>query len=155
MHLNVATTGATGGTSDQLGNIQALQFSDFTEIVAPAPGTGNTVTGGNVTELYGAVFGRVPDVAGLSFYEKALAANPGLSLQSLAEDFLFAGIYRQQRPQLRSRLSRRRAIHRRLLYQPAGPLVCFSASAEFLGDVQVTAAHPASAGFNGHWLVSI
>jgi hypothetical protein len=34
-------------------------------------------------------------------------------------------------------------------------LVDFSASPEFLGDVQVTAANPASAGFTGHWLLLI
>jgi hypothetical protein len=34
-------------------------------------------------------------------------------------------------------------------------LVDFSASGEFLGDVQITAKAPASAGFTGHWLVLI
>ena len=191
IHFTVATT----GSSDQLSNIQALQFSDVTEFIAPAPGTGGVNNGGNITELYAAVFGRVPDVQGLSYYEKELAANPGLSLTTLAQNFLSSPEYTGNSAHNYAQTSAGEAqfitdsynnlLHRapetgaipyyqNLISQftqgltpgtaaynaaelqaHATMLVDFSASAEFLDDVQVTAAHPASAGFSGHWLVLI
>ena len=85
--VTVTDTG-TGRTSvDTLTGINAIQFSDVTVVLAQAPSSG-TPTAGNITELYGAVFGRVPDAAGLSYYEKALASNPGQSLVTFAQDFL-------------------------------------------------------------------
>jgi len=80
------------GATDRLSDFTALKFADYTEIVTQAPGTG-TVTIGNIAELYGAVFGRLPDVAGLSFYEAALKANPGLSLMTLATYFMASPEY--------------------------------------------------------------
>ena len=176
--------------TDHLSAIQGLRFGDFTLIVAPTPGSGGLVTGGNVTELYGAVFSRVPDVAGLAYYENQLKADPGLTLLTLAEDFLqspeytAAHTYPQTTPgdaqfitdsysNLLHRAPESGAIpyYQALIarfttgltagtaaYQAAELqahatlLVDFSASAEFLGDVQVTAAHPADA---SHWLILI
>jgi hypothetical protein len=188
-------TVTTGGSSDQVSNVQALKFSDFTEIVAPTPGTNGTVTGGNITELYGAVFGRIPDLPGLSYYEKQLAANPSLSLVSLAANFLQSPEYTGNSTHIYPQSAAGEAqfitdgysnlLHRAPesgaipYYQnligtftqgltPGTPayaaaelkahatvLVDFSGSAEFLGDVQVTAVKPASAGFTGHWLLLI
>jgi probable HAF family extracellular repeat protein len=85
--VTVTDTG-TGRTSvDTLTGINAIKFSDVTVILASTPSSG-APTAGNITELYGAVFGRVPDTAGLAYYEKALALNPGQSLVTFAEDFL-------------------------------------------------------------------
>ena len=80
-------TVASSGVTDSVSNVQALQFADYTLIVAATPGT-STVTTGNITELYGAVFGREPDVPGLAYYQNELAANPSLTLVALAENFL-------------------------------------------------------------------
>jgi hypothetical protein len=191
VHFAVATTGST----NQLSNIQALQFGDFTEIVAPTPGSNGVVTGGNVAELYGAVFGRLPDVAGLNYYEKELSSNPALTLTTVAEDFLSSPEYTGNPEHnyaqtsagdtqfitdcynnLLNRAPESGAIpyYQNLISEftndltpgtaaytaaemqaHATVLVDFSASAEFLSDVQITAAHPASAGFTGHWLVLI
>jgi len=85
------TVAGAGGT-DHLSNIQALQFSDYTVIVAQTPGS-SAVTSGNITELYSAVFGRLPDVAGLAYYENELAANPSLPLTLFAQDFLASPEY--------------------------------------------------------------
>ena len=91
--LTVNDTG-TGRTSlDSLRGITAIQFSDFTDIVAQTPVSGGTVTTGNVAELYGAVFGRVPDVPGLAFYQAALAASPSTSLTTFAQYFLASAEY--------------------------------------------------------------
>ncbi len=186
------TVSSSGGT-DHLSNIQAVHFSDVTEIVAPTPGSNGVVTGGNVTELYGAVFGRVPDVAGLDYYEKELAANPTLSLNTLATDFLSSPEYTENPAHgyaqssagdtqfitdsynnLLHRAPESGAIpyYQNLIDQftqgltpgsaaysaaelaaHATLLVDFSASAEFLADVEITATKPASGGFTGHWLV--
>ncbi len=191
VHFTVSTT----GSSDQLSDIQALQFADYKEIVAPMPGSGVTVTGGNVTELYGAVLGRVPDVAGLNYYEKELTTNSALTLTTLAEDFLSAPEYAGNSAHNYAQTATGDALfiadcYTNLLnrapetaaipyYQDlislftkgltpgtaayaaaelqghATVLVDFSASAEFLGDVQITATNPASVGFTGHWLVLI
>ncbi len=88
IHFSVTGNGVT----DTLSNIQAVQFSDHTLIVAQAPGT-DLVTAGNVTELYAAVFGRLPDVPGLAYYQQELAANSSLSLLSLAQNFLASPEY--------------------------------------------------------------
>jgi hypothetical protein len=141
------------------------------------------------------VFGRIPDVPGLAYYEKELAANPTLSLDRLAEDFLLspeytgnaAHAYAQSSAgdarfitdsytNLLNRAPESGAIpyYQALIDKFTGGmtpgsaaysaaelaahatvLVDFSASPEFLGDVQITAAHPASSGFTGHWLVLI
>ena len=181
----------TVGT-DHLSNVQALQFSDNTLIVANAPGT-STVTSGNVTELYGAVFGRLPDVAGLNYYTKELAADPALPLTLFAQDFLASPEYTGNSAHnygqtMAGDIQFITDAYNNLLKRPPGPtdaawyvanviapflagqtpgtaaytaaeklahayvISDFSASAEFLSDVQVTATNPAS---TAHWLVLI
>jgi len=78
---------------DSLRGITAVQFSDVIDIVAQTPGTGGTVTTGTIAELYGAVFGRLPDVPGLAFYQAYLAANPTTSLITFARYFLASPEY--------------------------------------------------------------
>ena len=85
---NGALTVAGNGATYQISKVGALQFADFTEIVAAAPGAYNAPTTGNVTELYAAVLDRQPDLAGLSYYQKLAATNSGVSLAVLATDFL-------------------------------------------------------------------
>jgi len=85
---NGALTVAGNGATYQVSNVGALQFADFTEIVAATPGAYNAPTTGNVTELYAAVLNRQPDLAGLSYYQKLAAGNSGVSLAVLATDFL-------------------------------------------------------------------
>ncbi len=90
--FTVTDTGTGRSSVDHLSNIAALQFSDHTEIVAQAPNNG-TVTTGNITELYGAVFGRLPDVAGLAFYQQVLANSPATPLTTFAQYFLASPEY--------------------------------------------------------------
>ncbi len=180
------------GLTDSLTNVQGLQFGDHTLIVAATPGSA-TVTTGNVTELYSAVFGRLPDLPGLSYYQQELAANPALSLTTLAQNFLqspeyvnnTAHNYAQSTAGDTSFISDlyQNLLHRApaagdaawyeaniiapivgqavpgtaaytsaLLQAHAVVVTDFSASVEFLTNVQVTAAHPAD---NAHWLVLI
>ncbi len=89
--IGLTVTGL-GGT-DSLRNVTALEFSDFTDIIAQTPGTNGAVTTGNIAELYGAVFGRTPDVPGLGFYQGYLAANPTTPLVQYAEFFLASPEY--------------------------------------------------------------
>lgn len=79
-------------STDTLSGVTALQFGSQTDIVAQTPGQG-LVTTGNVTELYGAVFGRLPDVAGLQFYENVLAQAPNTPLTTFAQWFLASPEY--------------------------------------------------------------
>jgi hypothetical protein len=82
------------GSSDQLSNVNALQFSDFADIVASqTPPTAGAVSSAQVTELYGAVFGRTPDVGGLEFYQAYAAANPATPFLQYAEWFLASNEY--------------------------------------------------------------
>lgn len=85
-------TVSNGATTDTLSNVQALQFADHILIVAQAPSF-SSVTTGNITELYGAIFGREPDVAGLAYYQQLLASNPSLALTDLAKQFLASPEY--------------------------------------------------------------
>lgn len=183
---------AAGGANEHLSKIQALQFSDFTVIVAQTP-SATSVTSGNITELYGAVFGRLPDVPGLAYYEAYLQSNPTTPLLQFAEFFLASGEYTNnsahnyaqsvagdqqfitdsyQNLLGRTPSSAETAFYESKVIAPAlvgltpgtaayaaadtaahaQTLVYFSASAEFLGDVQVTAANPSSA---HHWLILI
>ena len=89
----IGLTVAGQGVTDSLRNVTALEFSDVTDIVAQTPVTGGAVTTGNIAELYGAVFGRVPDVAGLAFYQGVLATSPGTSLTTFAQYFLASPEY--------------------------------------------------------------
>ncbi len=180
------------GLTDHLSNVTALQFSDHTEIVAQTPAAfPNPVTGGNITELYGAVFGREPDVTGLAYYQGELAANPAIPLSTFALWFLASPEYINNaahnyapnatgdanfindsytnllhrapeagavawyqanviNPILGSATPGTAAYTTALALAHAQVLVDFSASDEFLGDVKITAQHPADA---QHWLV--
>jgi hypothetical protein len=88
----VTDTGTGRSSTDHLSGVTALQFGSQTDIVAQTPGT-TEVTTGNVTELYGAVFGRLPDVAGLNYYENVLQSTPSLSLTTFAQWFLASPEY--------------------------------------------------------------
>ena len=79
--------------SDDLRGITAVRFSDVTDIVAQIPGSNGMVTTGNIAELYGAVFGRLPDVPGLAFYQAYLSANPTTPLTTFAQYFLASPEY--------------------------------------------------------------
>ena len=91
-----ANGGVTVRNSDVVINLDRdsvlLTFADHSELVVQTPGAG-TVTSGNLAELYGAVFGRQPDIAGLSFYQDYLTANPGTPLLQFAEWFLASPEY--------------------------------------------------------------
>jgi hypothetical protein len=181
-----------GGGTYHLSNINAITFQYQTEIVAAAPGT-TKVTTGNITELYAAVFGREPDVAGLSYYQGLLQANPNLPLTVFAQWFLASPEYTGNSAHNYAQTAAGdaqfiTASYKNLLNRAPGSgdvawyqtnvinpilgnaapgsaaysqaetlahaalLVDFSASAEFLNDVQITAAHPAS---YTHWLYLI
>jgi beta-glucanase (GH16 family) len=87
-------TASNGTITDHLSNITALQFSDGTDIVASqTPPAAGAVSSAQVTELYGAVFGRTPDVAGLSFYQNYAAANPTTPFTQFAQWFLASPEY--------------------------------------------------------------
>ena len=180
-----------GGLTESLPDVQALQFSDTTLIVAQTPGPAGAVTTGNVTELYGAVLAREPDVPGLAFYQNYLEANPNTPLLQFAAWFLSSSEYASAHNYSQTSAgdaqfigdSYHNLLHRTpsaaeiAFYQDsvmapalngltagtqayaaaefqahAQMLVYFSASPEFLSDVQVTATNPASA---QHWLVLI
>jgi len=192
--LSVTDTGTGRASVDSLRGITAVKFSDFTDIVAQTPGSGQagSVTTGNVTELYGAVFGRLPDVPGLAYYQAEAAANPNLPLTQFAQQFLASPEYinnpahnyaqstqgdSQFITDCYQNLLRRAPESGAIPYylniidtftanlapgtaayaaaQSLGHayvLTDFSASAEFLADVQVTAQNPSSA---QHWLVLV
>ena len=175
-----------------LSNITALQFSGGLDFVAAAPAGNGTVTSGNVTELYGAVFGRAPDVPGLAYYQGVMKASPGLPLTTYAQWFLASpeyvnnpahayaanaagdaqfvtdsyqnllhrgpetgavGYYQNIINQLTAGTTQGSAAYTAALaVAHAVVLTDFSQSPEFVGDVQITAAHPADA---QHWLYLI
>jgi len=89
----VGFTLAGASSTGHFSNIIALSFGGTLDFVAATPGGANAITSGNITELYGAVFGRLPDVPGLTFYETYLAANPTVSLTTYATYFLSSGEY--------------------------------------------------------------
>jgi len=84
------------GVADVVSDVQAVQFSDHTVIVAAQPGTG-TATTGNIAELYAAVLGRLPDVPGLAYYQGQLATNPTIPLTQFAQWFLDSPEYQNNR----------------------------------------------------------
>jgi len=86
-------TNSANGSVDHLSGINALQFSDYLDIVAATPGENGVVTTGNITELYSAVLAREPDVPGLGFYLAYLKANPNTPLVQFAEYFLASSEY--------------------------------------------------------------
>jgi probable HAF family extracellular repeat protein len=190
--LTVTDTGTGRSSVDRVSDVNALKFSDVTEIVAQTPGSNGAVTSGNITELYGAAFGRLPDIAGLAYYQSVGQANPTLPLSTYAQWFLASPEYTgnsahnyaqttagdsQFIDDLYSNLLHRApesgavpfylaliaeltqgaaagtaAYSSALAYAHAVVLTDFSASAEFLGDVQVTAQNPAS---TQHWLLLV
>ncbi len=82
-------TVAGNGFTYTLSNVQALQFADHTDIVASSSSSvPGAVTTAQITELYSAILGRTPDVAGLSFYQSYAAANPSTPFQQFASWFL-------------------------------------------------------------------
>lgn len=171
---------AGNGVSDQVKGVQALRFADHTDIVASAmPAVAGAVSSAQITELYGAVFGRTPDLGGLSFYETYAKALPATGFAQYAEFFLSSPEYLGSHNYAQSTAgdtqfiedSYQNLLHRtasadevnfyltKVLEQPgsqlqthAQMLVYFSQSQEFLGDVQVTAQSPTSA---QHWLVLV
>ncbi len=90
--VTVTDTGTGRTSTDTLSGVTALQFGSQTDIVAQTPGQGQ-VTTGNVTELYSAVLGRLPDIAGLKFYENFLAQAPNTPLTTFAQWFLASPEY--------------------------------------------------------------
>ena len=178
--VTVQMTGNAAGhnfTGENWAGATALQFADQTVFVAAAPGGANSVTTSNVTELYSAVLAREPDVSGLAFYQNYLKSNPTTSLQTFAEFFLNSTEYTSAHSYAQTTAgetqfitdSYQNLLHRtpsadevnfyltNVLEKPgtqlenhALMLVYFSASTEFLGDVQITATNPASA---QHWLL--
>jgi len=186
------TVTTTYAGTDHLSNFNGLEIAGQTYIVAATPGSG-TVTAGNITELYGAVFGRVPDVAGLAYYQGVLQANPSTPLLTFAQWFLASPEYTNNSahnyaqnsvgdaqfitdsynnllhrapaagdvawyqanviaPILGSAASGTAAYATAESLAHATLLVDFSASSEFLNDVQVTAQHSFS---SQHWLFLI
>lgn len=178
------------GLADHLSDIQALQFSDFTVIVASQTAVGGAaVTSAQITTLYAAVFDREPDVAGLGFYENYAAANPSVGIITYAEYFISSPEYTSNTAHdyaqttagetkfitdtynnLLHRAPEAGAVDYYLnvidgivgsltpgttayaqadLAAHATVLAYFSQSPEFLSDVKITSANPASA---QHWL---
>jgi len=185
---------ASSTGTDHFDTIVALDFGfgASRDFVAATPAGNGGVTSGNVTELYGAVFGREPDVPGLSYYENMARNNPTLPLTIYAQDFIASPEYvdnpthnyaqnsagdaqfvtdSYQNLLHRAPESGAVAYYQAMInqltagttagtaayttawtYAHAVVLKNFSQSAEFLGDVQITAAHPAD---TQHWLFLI
>ncbi|GEM_PF-2677801 len=188
--VNVTVSGGTIGT-DHISNATILKFSDFSEILASStPVSGGTLSAANIAELYAAGLGRAPDAAGLSYYENALKAAPGLTGANVAAWFLASPEYTaahtyaqtsagdaQFVSDLYTNMLHRSGTTAEVTYyqtiishfttgltagtaaytaaELAGHSVVladFSASGEFLANIQITAQHAASA---QHWLVLI
>ncbi|SRR5579859_1191377 len=82
-----------GGQTDNLDNIQALQFADHTEIVASTTNVQDgVISSAEIANLYAAVFAREPDVPGLAYYERA-AINGTRGITYYAENFLSSPEY--------------------------------------------------------------
>jgi len=92
VNFTVTDTSTGRASTDHLGTITALKFSDFTDFIANAP-SNTGITTGNVTEIYAAVLARVPDVSGLAYYQQLVATTPALSLNQLAQNFLSSPEY--------------------------------------------------------------
>ncbi len=184
VNFTVTDTSTGRASIDHLGTVTALQFSDFTDFIANAP-SNTGITTGNVTEIYAAVLGRVPDVPGLAYYQQLAATTPSLTLSQLAQNFLSSPEYVNNTAHNYAQSAAGDAqfvtdtyanlLHRApeagavAFYQSviaqftngltpgtaayaaaalaghAQVLVDFSASPEYLGDVQITAQHPADA----------
>jgi hypothetical protein len=161
--------------ADDWTGANSLQFDDQSVIVAAKPGPASAVTTGNITELYSAVLAREPDIGGLAFYQNFLLSNPTTPLQTFADFFLNSTEYKSSHSYAAGTAgdtqfiedSYQNLLHRtpssaevnfyltNVMTKPdahALMLVYFSASPEFLSDVQITASNPASA---QHWLVLV
>jgi len=188
----VGFTVTSSAGSDHISNITALSFGGTLDFVAASPGTADAITDGNITELYGAVFGREPDLPGLAFYQAYLTANPSVPLTAYAFYFVNSAEYKNNpahdyaetsagdaqfisdsyanllhrapsssevsyyqtviAPFLQGQTPGTAAYAAAELQAHALVLTYFSQSPEFLGDVEITAAHPADA---SHWLYLI
>jgi len=184
VNFTVTDTSTGRASTDHLGTITALKFSDFTDFIANAP-SNTGITTGNVTEIYAAVLARVPDVPGLAYYQQLVATTPSLSLNQLAQNFLSSPEYMNNTAHNYAQSAAGDAqfindtytnlLHRApesgavpfyqnviaqftngltpgtaaytaaALAGHAQVLVDFSASTEYLGDVRITAQHPADA----------
>ncbi len=92
--FTVTDVGTGRSSVDHLSNVSALQFSNFADIVASqTPPAAGAVSSAQVTELYSAVFGRTPDVAGLAFYQTYAAAHPSTPFTQFAMWFLSSPEY--------------------------------------------------------------
>jgi len=200
---NYVVTPAGDGSSFTLSNgsatyhvsaVTALQFNDFTDFVtSQTPAAAGGVSSAQVADLYAGVFGRLPDAAGLAYYEQIAATTPSLPITTYAEWFLSSPEYTGNsahnyaqstvgdaqfvtdtynnllhrapgtgdvawyqanviNPLLKGLTPGTAAYASAELLAHAAVLADFSASAEFLGDVQVTAQHPSS---SSHWLLLV
>lgn len=188
----VGFTVSSSAGADEISNITALSFGGTLDFVAASPGKADAITTGNVTELYGAAFGREPDVPGLAFYQASLKSNPSVGLSTYATYFLSSSEYTANPAHdyaqssagdaqfitdcYQNLLHRTPAAGEVSFYQTviapyvkgvapgssayaaaelqahAQVMTYFSQSPEFLGNVQITAAHPAD---SSHWLYLI
>jgi len=181
-----------GSAVYHLSNVTELHFADTSDIVASqATSGGATVSSAQVTNLYAAVFGRLPDVGGLAYYEQSAAANPTTGITTYAVYFLSSPEYTNNPAHAYAQTETgegqfitdtyNNLLHRAPeagavswyetnvidpllkgltpgtsqyaaadLQAHALVLTYFSSSAEFLGDVQVTAQNPSS---SSHWLL--
>jgi len=189
----VSLSVASGAVTDQVSGITALQFSDFTDVVASQKSAAGAVSSFQVASLYAAVFAREPDTVGLAYYETMAASNPSLPITTFAQNFLSSPEYTSNSahgyalnatgdsqfitdtysnllhrgpasgdvawylanviaPQLAGLATGSAAYANGELRAHAALLADFSQSAEFQGDVSITAQHPADA---SHWLLLI
>jgi hypothetical protein len=71
-----------------------LQFGNASEIVASqTPAAAGGVSSLQVASLYAAVFDRLPDAAGLAYYEGVAAAQPSIPIATYAQWFLSSPEY--------------------------------------------------------------
>jgi Domain of unknown function (DUF4214) len=74
-NVTVADNGSSGDGTSQLFGIQYLQFTDQTVLVENADNA-------NIARLYSAAFNRVPDAAGLNFWEDIYSNNISAAVKS-------------------------------------------------------------------------
>ena len=84
---------AHGSVTDHVSGVTAVQFGDFTDIVASQKAVAGGVSSFQVASLYAAVFAREPDVVGLAYYENMAATSPALPITLYAQNFLSSPEY--------------------------------------------------------------
>ena len=182
-----------GAAVYHVSNVTELHFADTSDIVASQVAGSGGISSAQVTNLYAAVFGRLPDVGGLAYYEQMAAANPSIPITTYAQNFLSSPEYVNNgahnygqnsvgdaqfitdtytnllhrnpgtgdvawyqanviAPFLGSAVSGTAAYTQAELAAHAALIADFSQSAEFLGDVQITANNPSS---SSHWLLLV